>query len=94
MTSSVFADASMMTTVVRVRSVAASVEWYREKFGLEPIHVGSDGPDQPIAAYAIAGSVVSLWQLPADAAKPSNTDSATYLVAVANADDLVPARTC
>jgi catechol 2,3-dioxygenase-like lactoylglutathione lyase family enzyme len=60
----VFDDASMVSTVLRVRDVAASVAWYREKLGLEPIHVGADGPEHPIAVYTIAGSVVSLWQLP------------------------------
>ncbi len=81
----------MVTTVVRVRSVSASVNWYRKKFGLEPIHVGSDGPDQPIAAFVIAGSVVSLWQLPADAEK-ADAAAATYVVAVIDTDDLAPAR--
>ena len=41
MTGSIFDDASMVSTVVRVRNVAASVAWYREKLGLEPIHVGA-----------------------------------------------------
>jgi catechol 2,3-dioxygenase-like lactoylglutathione lyase family enzyme len=60
----IFDDTSVVTTILRVRDVAASVAWYREKLGLEPIHVGSDGPDHPIAVYAIAGALVSLWQLP------------------------------
>jgi catechol 2,3-dioxygenase-like lactoylglutathione lyase family enzyme len=66
MTGGVFDDASMVSTIVRVRDVAASVAWYREKLGLEPIHVGADGPEHPIAVYTIAGAVVSLWQLPAN----------------------------
>jgi catechol 2,3-dioxygenase-like lactoylglutathione lyase family enzyme len=45
MTSNIFADASTVSTVIRVRDVTASVAWYREKLGLEPIHVGADGPD-------------------------------------------------
>jgi catechol 2,3-dioxygenase-like lactoylglutathione lyase family enzyme len=81
----------MLTTVVRVRSVNASVAWYREKLGLEPIHVGSDGPDQPIAAFMVAGSVVSLWQLPAEA-RNVDPDAATYVVAVIDTDDLGSAR--
>ena len=60
MTGGLFDDASMVSTVVRVRDVAASVAWYREKLGLEPIHVGADGPEHPIAVYTIAGAVVSL----------------------------------
>ena len=60
----VFEQAEMMATVIRVHDVAASVEWYRDKLDLDPLHVGSDGPDHPIAAFEIAGSVISLWQLP------------------------------
>jgi catechol 2,3-dioxygenase-like lactoylglutathione lyase family enzyme len=65
MTPDIFNEVSTVATVLPVRDVAASVRCYRDKLGLEPIHVGSDGPDHPITAYAIAGSVVSLWQLPA-----------------------------
>ena len=36
-----------------------------KSLGWKPVHVGSDGPDHPIAVYSIAGAVVSLWQLPA-----------------------------
>jgi catechol 2,3-dioxygenase-like lactoylglutathione lyase family enzyme len=92
MTSTVFDGASMVTAVLRVRDVAAAVRWYREKFGLEPIHVGADGPEHPIAAYAIAGSVVSMWQLPDGQTRArEDTDRNTYLVAVMNSD-LAPAR--
>lgn len=78
----------MLATIMRVRDVAASVSWYRDKLGLEPIHVGSDGPDHPIAAFSIGGSVVSLWQLPPgeERAREDN-DRNTYVVAVMN-DDL------
>jgi catechol 2,3-dioxygenase-like lactoylglutathione lyase family enzyme len=82
----------MVATIVRVRDVAAAVTWYREKLGLEPIHVGSDGPEHPTAAYAIAGSVVSLWQLPPGGARvPEDNDRNTYVVAVMSGD-LEPAR--
>ena len=88
----IFDDASMVATVVRVRDVAASVRWYREKLGLEPIHVGADGPDHPIATYAIAGSVVTLWQLPSGQARVAeDNDRNTYVVVVMK-DDLEPAR--
>jgi catechol 2,3-dioxygenase-like lactoylglutathione lyase family enzyme len=87
-----FDDASMVATVVRVRDVAASVRWYREKLGLEPIDVGADGPDHPIATYAIAGSVVTLWQLPSGQARVAeHNDRNTYVVVVMK-DDLEPAR--
>jgi catechol 2,3-dioxygenase-like lactoylglutathione lyase family enzyme len=79
----VFDDASMVSTVLRVRDVAASVSWYREKLGLEPVHVGADGPEHPIAVYTITGSVVSLWQLPAGQARvPEDNDRNTYVVVV------------
>ena len=92
MTGGIFEHASMVSTVVRVRDVAASVPWYREKLGLEPVHVGADGPDHPIAVYRIAGSVVSLWQLPANQARVrDDNDRNTYVVVVMNGD-LDPAR--
>jgi catechol 2,3-dioxygenase-like lactoylglutathione lyase family enzyme len=92
MVSGIFDDASMVATVVRVRDVAASVRWYREKLGLEPIHVGADGPDHPIATYAIAGSVVTLWQLPPGQSRVAeDNDRNTYVVVVIK-DDLEPAR--
>ena len=82
----------MAATIVRVRDVAASVRWYREKLGLEPIHVGADGPDHPIATYAIAGSIVTLWQLPAGQMRTAeDNDRNTYVVAVMKGD-LEPAR--
>ncbi len=91
-TPGIFDDASMVATIVRVRDVAASVRWYREKLGLEPIHVGADGPDHPIATYAIAGSIVTLWQLPAGHTRVAeDNDRNTYVVAVMKGD-LEPAR--
>ena len=87
-----FERATMLATIVRVRDVAASVEWYRDKLGLEPLHVGSDGPEHPIAAFAIAGSVISLWQLPpGEERERGDNDRNTYVVAVME-DDLAPRR--
>ena len=82
----------MVATVVRVRDVAASVRWYREKLGLEPIHVGADGPDHPIATYAIAGSVVTLWQLPSGQARTGQDNNRNTYMVVVMKDDLEPAR--
>ena len=87
-----FEQATMLATIVRVRDVAVSVEWYRDKLGLEPVHVGSDGPDHPIAAFAIAGSVISLWQLsPGQQRVRDDNDRNTYVVAVTEGD-LAPQR--
>jgi catechol 2,3-dioxygenase-like lactoylglutathione lyase family enzyme len=88
----VFDDASMVSTVLRVRDVAESVAWYREKLGLEPIHVGADGPEHPIAVYTIAGSVVSLWQLPpGQSRRVDENDRNTYVVMIMN-DELESPR--
>jgi catechol 2,3-dioxygenase-like lactoylglutathione lyase family enzyme len=85
MTTDIFDDASMAATILRVRNVAASVRWYREKLGLEPIHVGADGPAHPFASYAIAGTVVSLWQLPAGQVRTQqDNDRNSYVVVVMN----------
>ena len=83
----VFEQAEMMATIIRVHDVAASVEWYRDKLDLDPLHVGSDGPDHPVAAFEIAGSVISLWQLPPGARRPpDDADHNTYVVAVVKGD--------
>jgi catechol 2,3-dioxygenase-like lactoylglutathione lyase family enzyme len=67
--------------------VAASVAWYHEKLGLEPIHVGNDGPDHPIAVYSVAGSVIALWQLPANRSRiREDNDRNSYVVVVLNGD--------
>jgi catechol 2,3-dioxygenase-like lactoylglutathione lyase family enzyme len=87
MTRNIFDDASMVTTVLRVCDVAASVHWYREKLGLEPVHVGADGPDHPIAVYTVAGAVVSLWQLPLGQNRmPADNDRNSYVVVVTDGD--------
>ena len=86
MAADIFDGASMLSTVLRVRDVAASVRWYRERLGLEPLHVGADG-DHPIAAYRIADSVVSLWQLPAGQTRlRDDNDRNTYVVVVVNGE--------
>jgi catechol 2,3-dioxygenase-like lactoylglutathione lyase family enzyme len=90
--SSVFEGALLVSTLLRVRDVAASVTWYREKLGLEPVHVGADGPDNPVAVYSIAGATVALWQLPAGRSRVRlDNDSNTYVTVVVNTD-LEPLR--
>ena len=91
MSEDVLSDATMLATIVRVRDVQASVHWYREKLGLEPLHVGADG-EHPIAAFSIAGGVVSLWQLPpGEARSRADNERNTYVVAVMSGD-LEPVR--
>ena len=92
MTAGIFDNASMVSTVLRVLDITASVRWYREKLGLEPVHVGADG-DHPIAVYRIAGSVVSLWQLPVGQARvrDDNDPADTNVVIVLDGDLVAPA---
>jgi catechol 2,3-dioxygenase-like lactoylglutathione lyase family enzyme len=54
--------------------------------------VGADGPDHPIATYAIAGSVVTLWQLPSGQTRVAEDNDFNTYVVVAMKDDLEPAR--
>ncbi len=82
----------MTTTILRVRDVAASVRWYREKLGLEPLHVGADGPDHPVAVFQIAGSIVSLWQLPGGQSRSRDDNDRNTYVAVVMSTDLTDVR--
>jgi catechol 2,3-dioxygenase-like lactoylglutathione lyase family enzyme len=81
------AGATMIATIVRVRDVAASVEWYRDHLGLRPIHQGSDGPEHPIAAYAVGSGVITLWQLPpGEERRSEDNDRNSYVVLVMSSD--------
>jgi len=72
--------------------MTASIFADSKSWGLEPIHVGADGPAHPIAVYGIAGSVVSLWPLPANQALVlADNDRNSYVVVVVNGE-LEPAR--
>jgi hypothetical protein len=52
---------------------------------LEPVHVGDDGPEHPIASFVIAGAVIALWQLAPDGiVVPEVTGS--YVAAVMSTD--------
>jgi hypothetical protein len=54
---------------------------------LEPLHVGEDGPEHPIASFAIAGAIVALWQLaPGEQVSADEGGTGTYFVAVINGD--------
>jgi catechol 2,3-dioxygenase-like lactoylglutathione lyase family enzyme len=92
MDDNLFGNAAMMATIIRVRDVGASVKWYRDNLGLTPIHLGSDGPEHPIAAYAIGNSIFTLWQLPAGGERvPADNDRNSYVVMVMDSD-LEPVR--
>lgn len=81
----------MLATVLRVRDVSESVRWWREKLGVEPLHVGADG-DHPIAAFVVAGSIVSLWQLPAGEQRTKDDNDRNSYVVLVVGDDLVGLR--
>jgi hypothetical protein len=68
-----------------VRSVEGSFAWCRDKLGLEPLHVGDDGPKHPIASFVIAGAVIALWQLAPDETSVAH-HAGSYVVAVMNTD--------
>jgi catechol 2,3-dioxygenase-like lactoylglutathione lyase family enzyme len=68
-----------------VRSVEGSFAWYRDKLGLEPLHVGDDGPKHPIASFVIAGAVIALWQLAPDETSVAH-HAGSYVVEVMNTD--------
>lgn len=77
----------LATIVLRVRDLETSVAWYRKHVGLVPIHRGADGNTPPYAAYDVAGTVVTLWQLfdgQDRSAEDSDLDS--YLVLVVEGD--------
>jgi catechol 2,3-dioxygenase-like lactoylglutathione lyase family enzyme len=77
----------MVATILRVRHVEESVAWYKKVFGIEPLHVGADGPLHPYAAFDMAGSIVSLWQLPPGVTRErSENDRNTYLVFATDED--------
>jgi catechol 2,3-dioxygenase-like lactoylglutathione lyase family enzyme len=93
MTASIFADASTVMTIVRVRDVTAAVRWYRDNLGLEPMQVGADGVEHPFAVYSIAGSVLTLWQLPAGQSRVrEDNDRNSYVTVVMDGDLEAPRR--
>ena len=55
---------TMVTTVVRVRNLAASVTWFRDRLHIEPVFVSPDGAAAPLAVFPFAGAILTLWELP------------------------------
>jgi catechol 2,3-dioxygenase-like lactoylglutathione lyase family enzyme len=77
----VFDGVSAGSVIVRVADVDRAVDWYRDKFDIEPLYVGADG-EHRIAGYQLGGLIVSLWQLPADQAERPDPAVSTYPVFV------------
>ena len=83
----VFEQAEMMATVIRVHDVVVRRSRFARCFDLRAVARRVGRPDHPIAAFEIAGSVISLWQLPPGARRPAaDADHNTYVVAVVNGD--------
>lgn len=87
MGSGILEGIGLATTILRVRSVEESVAWYRKNLGLEPAWVGRDGPEHPVAAYVVAGALVSLWQLPpGERRDAADNDRNSYVIFVTDRD--------
>jgi catechol 2,3-dioxygenase-like lactoylglutathione lyase family enzyme len=76
---SIFDEVTLATPLLRVADRDRTVEWFRSVLGLEPLVVASDG-EHPFAAFAVAGSVFAVWQLPAGVMRSRDeNDRNTYL---------------
>lgn len=74
---------TMVTTVVRVSDLAASVTWFRERLRIEPVFVSPHDAAEPLAAFPFAGAVLTLWELPPGEARDgTDLDRTTYVVVV------------
>lgn len=61
---SILLDVQMATVVLRVADLERSIDWYRDRLGMSPIHRDADGDTPPYAVYDVSGVVVTVWQLP------------------------------
>lgn len=80
-------DVQMATFVLRVADLGASVDWYRDKLGMEPLHCGADGDTPPYAVYAVAGVIVTVWQLwPGQRRAAEENERNSYVILVYDGD--------
>lgn len=56
------------TVILRVRDYEEALEWYRERLGLEPIHMDAE---KGLAVLALGDTSVTLWQLKAGEEPPA-----------------------
>lgn len=88
----VLGSVTMVTTVLRVSDLAASVSWFRDQLEIEPVFVSSHDAAEPLAAFSFAGAVLTLWQLPPGAERDrTDLDRTTYVVVVVDGE-LDPVR--
>ena len=80
-------NVELATVAIRVRDLDASVNWYRDMLGIEPVSQGADGDTPPYAAYVIGGMVITVWQLAkGDRRDPAENDRNSYLIFVWGGD--------
>lgn len=73
----------MVTTVLRVSDVTASVSWFRDRLKIEPVFVSPHDAAEPLASFPFAGAVLTLWELPRGENRDrTDLDRTTYVVVV------------
>ena len=73
---------TMVTTVLRVSDLDASVTWYRDRLKIEPVFVSPQGAVERLASFPFAGAVLTLWQLPPSEERDRIDQSLTTYVVV------------
>jgi len=74
---------SMVTTVLRVSDLAASVTWFRDRLEIEPVFVSPDDAVEPLAVLPFAGAVLTLWERAPDRRHDrTDGDGTTFVVVV------------
>jgi len=78
---------TMVTTVLRVSDLTASVAWFRDRLEIEPVFVSPPDATEPLAVFPFAGAVLTLWALPpGEAHRRAHLDRTSYVVVVVDAD--------
>jgi catechol 2,3-dioxygenase-like lactoylglutathione lyase family enzyme len=80
----------MVTTVVRVTDLAASVAWFRDRLKIEPAFVSPRDAAEPLASFPFAGAILTLWELPRGEERHRVDDDRTTYVVVVIEGDLDP----
>jgi catechol 2,3-dioxygenase-like lactoylglutathione lyase family enzyme len=77
----------MVTTVLRVSDLAASVSWFQDRLKIEPVFVSPHDAAEPLASFPFAGAVLTLWQLPrGEEHDRTHLDRTTYVVVVVDGE--------
>lgn len=83
----VFGPVRMVSSVLRVRDLAASVEWYSTRLGLMPLYVSPPDAVHPIASFVLAGAPIILWQLePGVVRDRADNERNSHVVVVVESD--------